>query len=122
MTRPLAAPRRHRAAWLAGLLIAAALVPAFSGPVMAGTSEPQDVTGMIFFRIPFGDPRLRKRAPEVGFHLDIADPKLKDYEQRRFDSDSGRWLPRFDMEKVQTWPLNPPKPRSAETAEPARHR
>ena len=69
-------------------MIAASLSMTVPGPVLANEFEPEtngqrEVTGMIVFRIPFGGPRRHKRAPEVGFNLTIADPKLRDYKQRR---------------------------------------
>ena len=92
-------------------MIAASLSMTVPGPVLANEFEPEtngqrEVTGMIVFRIPFGGPRRHKRAPEVGFNLTIADPKLRDYKQRRFEPESGRWLPSLDTERIQTWPLD----------------
>lgn len=107
---------------LAGLLAIAVLITAVPGPALAGafdptTGEQQDVMGMIVFKIPFGVSRRRKPAPEIGFDLNIADPRLRDYEPRRFEPKSGRWLPRHDIERVQTWPLKSTKVRSNAPAE-----
>ncbi len=127
MIRRPASPRRRPAAWPAGLLLAAALIMTVPGPVLAGdfepeTTDPRDVTGMIIFRIPFGGPQRKKSAPEIGFDLTIADPQLKDYEQRRFVRGSDRWRPRLDMDRVQTWPLDSGEVQSGAPAELARHR
>ena len=112
---------------LAGLLAAAALIMTFPAPVLADDFEPEtterrNVTGMIVFRIPFGGPQRKKSAPEIGFDLTIADPELKDYEQRRFVRGSDRWRPRLDLDRVQTWPLDSGEVPSDAPAEPARHR
>lgn len=90
-------------AMLAALMLA-------SWPLQAGDSKltgierDQEVQGLLFLRIPFGQDETFQR-PSVGVDLDVRSDAQRQHERDSYDPKSGRRIPSQDPDDVRTWEL-----------------
>ncbi len=91
-------------ALLAALLLAASPLQAGDGS-FTGVERDQEVQGLLFLRIPFGQDKTPSR-PSVGVDLDVRSQAERQYEQDSHDPQSGRRIPSQDPDKVRTWELD----------------
>ncbi|MDJ0937272.1 MAG: hypothetical protein QNI93_17965 [Kiloniellales bacterium] len=97
-------PRNLRVfAMVAALLLASSPLQAGDGS-LTGVERDQEVQGLLFLRIPFGQDKSPAR-PSVGVDLDVRSESERQYEQESYDPKSGRRIPSQDPDKVRTWEL-----------------
>ena len=88
---------------VAMLLLAASPLQAGDGS-LTGAERDQEVQGLLFLRIPFGQDKSPAR-PSIGVHLNVRSESERQYEQESYDPKSGRRIPSQDPDEVRTWEL-----------------
>ena len=69
-----------------------------------GLEQEQEVQGLFFLRIPFGQGKAPER-PSFGVDLNMRSEAQRQHTPDRYDPKSGRRIPDQDPDKVRTWEL-----------------
>ncbi len=70
----------------------------------SGLEQEQEVQGLFFLRIPFGQDKAFER-PSFGVDLDMRSEVQRQHAPDSYDPKSGRRIPDQDPDKVRTWEL-----------------